>query len=70
VLWVTGATAEATAHPDVLRVIETDDGSSDRVADLLKAFATAAEQGDHLLIQAMLAEHIPTFAPFLKGEPV
>jgi hypothetical protein len=37
--------------------------------ELLKTFATAVEQGDHLLIQAMLAHQIPTFAPFLKGEP-
>ncbi len=68
-LWETGAATESTPHPDVLKVIEADDTSGRAISELLKTFTTAVEQGDHLQIQAMLAHHIPTFAPFPKGEP-
>jgi FlaA1/EpsC-like NDP-sugar epimerase len=67
-LWETGAITETTPHPDVLRVIEADTGG-DRIPELLKTFTAAVEQGDHLLLQTILAHHIPTFAPFPKGEP-
>lgn len=68
-LWEKGAATEATPHPDVLRVIEADDTSGREIPELLRTFAAAAEQGDHLQIQAMLMHQIPTFAPFVKGEP-
>ena len=66
-LWETGATTEPTSHPEVLRVIEADQTSGSQIPELLKAFATAVEHGDHLQIQALLAHHITTFAPFLQG---
>ncbi len=68
-LWETGAATEGTPHPDVLRVIEADDTSGREIPELLSTFATAADQGDYLRIQALLVHHIPTFAPSLKGEP-
>jgi hypothetical protein len=68
-LWEKGAAAEPTSHPDVLRVIEADDTSSREVPNLLKTFAAAADQGDFLHIQATLVHQIPTFAPFIKGQP-
>jgi len=67
-LWETGAATEPTTHPDVLRVIEADDTSGREIPKLLRTFASAAEQGDSLLIKAMLVHEIPTFAPSLKGE--
>lgn len=66
-LWETGAVTEATTHPDVLKVIEADDTTGREMPDLLKAFTAAVAQGDHLRMQAALAHHIPTFAPFLKN---
>jgi FlaA1/EpsC-like NDP-sugar epimerase len=68
-LWEKGAAAEATSHPDVLRVIEADDTGGREVAGLLRTFAAAAENGDYLQIQAALVHQIPTFAPFIKGQP-
>lgn len=68
-LWEEGAATELTPHPDVLRVIEADDTSGRDIPELLRTFAAAAERGDRLLMQAVLAHHIPTFAPFLEGEP-
>jgi FlaA1/EpsC-like NDP-sugar epimerase len=67
-LWEQGAATESTSHPDVLRVIEPDNTSGSKIPELLRAFATAAEQGDYLQIQVMLVHQIPTFAPSLKGE--
>ena len=68
-LWEKGAAAESTSHPDVLRVIEADDTSSREMSGLLKTFVTAAERGDYLQIQAALVHQIPTFAPYIKGQP-
>lgn len=68
-LWEESAAIEATQHPDVLRVIEPDNTGASQVAQLLRSFATVAEQGDLLPIQAMLAHHIPTFAPFIPPKP-
>ena len=68
-LWETGALTQATHHPDVLRVIETDDASGHEIPELLKTLAAALEQADPLQIRAVLAHHIPAFAPFLQGEP-
>ncbi len=67
-LWETGATTESTLHPDVLRVIEADETRASEVPELVKTFAKAAEQGDHLQIQAMLVHQIHTFAPSLESE--
>ncbi len=67
-LWEKDAVVEGTSHPDVLSVIEADDGSGREIPALLKMFVAAAEQGDGLQIQAMLAERIATFAPFLRGQ--
>ena len=67
-LWEKGAATESTSHPEVLRVIEADDTSGREIPELLRTFAAAAEQGDHLQIQAMLLHQIPTFAPSLKGD--
>jgi FlaA1/EpsC-like NDP-sugar epimerase len=67
-LWEEGAVTEATTHPDVLRVIEADVTSGHEIPALLKTFATAVAQGDPLRMQAVLADHIPTFAPHLHSE--
>lgn len=62
-LWETGAVTESTRHSEVLRVIEPNGASGTITTETLKAFATAAEQGDVLQIQTMLMQQIPTFAP-------
>ena len=67
-LWEKGAVAEATAHPDVLRVIEPNDMGGGEIPELLRTFAAAGEQGDGLQIQAILAQHIPTFTPSLPRQ--
>jgi FlaA1/EpsC-like NDP-sugar epimerase len=67
-LWEAGAVTEPTSHPEVLSVIEPDDVSGREIPALLKAFADAATQGDRLQIQAVLAHHIPSFAPRLHHE--
>jgi FlaA1/EpsC-like NDP-sugar epimerase len=67
-LWETGAVVESTSHPEVLRVTEPDETTAAAMADILETLATAAEHGDHLIIQAMLANHLSTFAPSLRGE--
>lgn len=66
-LWEKGSTTKPTAHPDVLNVIEPDESGPHEIPELLRAFAAAAKQGDSLQIQAVLAQHIATFAPHLKG---
>jgi FlaA1/EpsC-like NDP-sugar epimerase len=68
-LWERGAAAQSTSHPDVLRVIEPDETSGREIAGLLKTFVAAAERGDYLQIQAALVDQIPTFAPFIQGQP-
>ncbi len=68
-LWETGAFTEATAHPDVLRVIETDHATDCRAQELAVALRAVVEEGDELQVKAMLLRQIPTFAPFLHPEP-
>lgn len=67
-LWEKGAATEFTPHPDVLRVIEAAETVGSRIPELLKTLAAAAEQGDALLIKAMLVHQISTFAPSLKDD--
>ena len=67
-LWEDGATSEPTRHPDVLSVIETQRTIGLGLPEVMSALSAAAAKGDHLQIQAILAEQISTFAPFLKRE--
>lgn len=65
-LWEDGAIAEPTSHADVLRVIERGRGDGREIAELLRECKQAVEQGDRLLIHALLVNYIPSFAPAIK----
>jgi len=67
-LWETGAVTESTPHPDILRVIEANDASGSEIPELMRTFTSAVAQGDRLGIQAVLAHHLPTFAPYFQDE--
>jgi FlaA1/EpsC-like NDP-sugar epimerase len=59
-LWDTGATVDATAHPDVMRVTEP----AERVASVpLERFATAARSGNRLEIDMLLAQQVASYVP-------
>src|SRR5688572_10939749 len=66
-LWEDGAVAEATPHPDVVRVIEADAASRTDTSDLLKSLAAAVEQGDEVAIKAILMHQLRTYTPFMKS---
>jgi FlaA1/EpsC-like NDP-sugar epimerase len=66
-LWEDGAAAEATSHPDIVRVIETDAATLPDSADIVKAFAAAIQQGDESAVKAMLMQQLPAGAPILKS---
>ena len=63
-LWEDNAKVEPTAHPDILRVAETQTPAGDLQA-AAKALQHAAQEGDRLGVEAILCDWIPTFAPSL-----
>jgi FlaA1/EpsC-like NDP-sugar epimerase len=61
-LWESGATVDATSHPEILHIIERSDAPvvSRETIDTLSA---AVASGDRMEIEAVLAMLIPTFVP-------
>jgi FlaA1/EpsC-like NDP-sugar epimerase len=59
-LWDTGATVDATAHPDVMRVTESAEGVA---AVPLERFAGAARSGNRLEIDMLLAQQVASYVP-------
>jgi FlaA1/EpsC-like NDP-sugar epimerase len=64
VLWETDALVEPTCEPDILRVTEPA-GSPISLPEMLEGLQRAAESGERLSIEAMLAQAIPSFVPNL-----
>ena len=66
-LWELDSTVEPTLHSDILRVTErtTLEAHSESV---VRAFETAAQNGDRLTIQSLLRQYIPTFTPLMTDE--
>ena len=58
-LWDTGAEIDPTTHPDILRVTER----SDDAAVPLDRFAEAANRGDRLQLEMLLAQQVATYVP-------
>ena len=59
-LWDSGATVDATSHPDIMRVIEPAEG----VASVpLERFAAAARGGNRLDIDMLLAQQVASYVP-------
>jgi FlaA1/EpsC-like NDP-sugar epimerase len=61
-LWEEHAVVEPTDHPDILKVTEANATRGDLRA-AVGALELAAERGDRLAIEAILADWIPTFRP-------
>jgi len=61
-LWEDGADVAATAHPDVLQVIEVQPCGAAELSSARIDFARAVAAGDQPAIDAILARSIPTFA--------
>ena len=61
-LWEDGADVAATAHPDVLQVIEAQPCGAAELSSARIDFARAVADGDQPAIDAILARSIPTFA--------
>jgi hypothetical protein len=66
-LWEEGSTTEPTAHADVLRVIEPAGTGAPLAPALLHMLSAAVDDGDPLVIQAILADSLPSFAPFVRS---
>ena len=65
-LWDSGATVDATAHPDIMRVIEPAEG----VASVpLERFAAAARGGNRLEIDMLLAQQVSSYVPSPEVAP-
>ena len=61
-----GATVDATAHPDIMRVIEPAEG----VASVpLERFAAAARGGNRLEIDMLLAQQVSSYVPSPEVAP-
>jgi FlaA1/EpsC-like NDP-sugar epimerase len=67
-LWEPGAVVEPTSNPEVLKVTEPNMSPATACAGLIRALEVAAQQGDRLEIEALLAQAIPTFVPSLSRE--
>jgi FlaA1/EpsC-like NDP-sugar epimerase len=65
-LWDSGATVDATAHPDVMRVTEPADGTAPVP---LERFAAAAQNGSRLEIDMLLAQQVSTYVPSSEVVP-
>jgi FlaA1/EpsC-like NDP-sugar epimerase len=63
VLWEVDARVEPTAHRDVLRVTEHDPIDGRQLARSLATLAAEASSGDHLRLEAALAQWIPSYVP-------
>jgi len=65
-LWDSGATVDATAHPDIMCVIEPAEG----VASVpLERFAAAARGGNRLEIDMLLAQQVSSYVPSPEVAP-
>jgi FlaA1/EpsC-like NDP-sugar epimerase len=62
-LWEEGAVVTPTQTTDVLRVLEPDDTLGSDLDAAVGELERAAQRGDTLTIQAILADVIPTFGP-------
>lgn len=61
-LWEAGAAIENTGNPEILRVREPHQPTSEDLAALLERFAQAVAQGDAATVERLLDLAIPTFA--------
>jgi FlaA1/EpsC-like NDP-sugar epimerase len=60
-LWDTGATVTATAHPEILQVVEIASEAGGAVP--LDDLARAAREGNRMELEMLLAQQVSTYAP-------
>jgi FlaA1/EpsC-like NDP-sugar epimerase len=69
-LWEPGSTVEPTRHPDIRSVREDDVCRPSDLPALVSQLTAAAEAGDRLQIDALLAQALPSFVPACVRAPV
>ena len=70
-LWDSAASVSATAHPDILQVVEAASDESGPVP--LDQFAQAAREGNRIELEMLLAQQVSSYAPLrdeIEGLPV
>lgn len=63
-LWEANARVERTGQQEILRITEPDVCSSEELARIVAALRSAAEEGNPLAVQAILAKCLPTYVPW------
>ena len=66
-LWEQDAALSSTPHPEILQVDEPQHANAGRLQATVERLATAAVQGNRTLIQAGLADLVPTFSPVVRN---
>ena len=69
ILWEPGSAVEPTSHPDIRSVREPAICQADELAPLVAGLLAAAETGDRLKIDALLAQALPSFVPACVRAP-
>jgi FlaA1/EpsC-like NDP-sugar epimerase len=68
-LWEPGAAVDPTGHPEILSVREAEVCKPEDLAGLVAQLLRAAQSGDRLGIDALLAQALPTFVPACVRAP-
>lgn len=65
-LWEPGSVVEATVNPEILKITEREAGSPVPIEGIIGALDDAAQRGDRIELEALLATYIPTFSPLIR----
>ena len=69
ILWEPGSAVDPTSHPDIRSVREPDVCDPGQLTGLVAELIAAAEAGDRLKIDALLAQTLPSFVPACVRAP-
>ena len=69
-LWERDAVIQDTAHPEILSVVEPRQLDAAHLDAIIETLAAAAARGDRQMMDVVLTELIPTFAPIAAGNQI